>query len=121
MTTAERHILELMTKLPPTARARVMSTSLKREKLSADDADSLESGKQSVSSVSSADDHRTLTWPWARAELFDFAAFLLHKHSQVEQAVLALDILAEPLTETSFRTANQVRDYLDEERNAWER
>lgn len=59
--------------------------------------------------------------PIAQAELFDFAEFLLHKHGQVEQMVSALDILAEPLTETGFRTADEVRDYLNEERDSWER
>lgn len=59
--------------------------------------------------------------PKARAELFDFAEFLLHKHGQIERTVSALDILAEPLTETSFRTADDVRDYLNEERAAWNR
>lgn len=75
MTTTERQIIELLTKLPPTA----------------------------------------------QAELFDFAEFLLHKHGLIESSVSAVDILAEPLTETSFRTADEVRDYLNEERDSWER
>lgn len=54
--------------------------------------------------------------PTAQAELFDFAEFLLHKHRKVEATASALDILAEPLVETSFRTADEIRDYLNEER-----
>ena len=59
--------------------------------------------------------------PNAQSELFDFAEFLLHKHGQVGPSVSAIDILDEPLTETSFRTADEVRDYLNEERDSWER
>lgn len=59
--------------------------------------------------------------PLAQAQLVDFAEFLLHKHGAVDSAVSAADILAEPLTETGFRTAEEVRRYLDEERDSWER
>lgn len=59
--------------------------------------------------------------PTAQAKLFDFAQFLIHKHGQAEFKLSAIDMLDEPLTEVSFQTVDEVRDYLNEERESRER
>ncbi|NJM06831.1 DUF2281 domain-containing protein [Candidatus Gracilibacteria bacterium] len=75
MTTAERHIMQLVEKLPPSA----------------------------------------------QAELLDFAEFLVEKHGKSKLHLSVMDILSEPLNETGFQNAAEVKAYLGEERDAWER
>jgi hypothetical protein len=57
--------------------------------------------------------------PLAQAELVDFAEFLLAKHTQ-PRTLSALDILSEPLSEVSFQNADEVQEYLNTERDAWQ-
>lgn len=49
-----------------------------------------------------------------------FVEFLLHKQQQ-QPTLSVLDVLAEPLDEHAFHTPEEVRAYLQAERDSWDR
>lgn len=54
-------------------------------------------------------------------EVRDFIEFLLHKRQRPPATHSALDVLAASSGGRAFRSAAEVKVYLDEERDSWER
>lgn len=59
--------------------------------------------------------------PDMQAQVRDFVEFLLQKRGHSGALHSALDVLDEAPGEGVFRTGDEVRRYLDEERASWER
>lgn len=62
---------------------------------------------------------RTLS-PELLEDVETFIEFLLHKQ-QSQPKVSVLDLLVEPLEQHAFQTAEEVRAYLQAERESWDR